>query len=164
MHVKCCAVLRNHNTTCWLQSYILYHSVLTLRVPGITYGAASWHLANFNALSVMCRKCNSLVHVKSESPAIRNSSTLSTQIRVSGEALLEFRIPVTEVHEFQVTVGTTAIPDSSTQPHVHLDSSGCATREARRLYRAIYRSKDAYITLLIKGELECVMMYTESGR
>ena len=40
-------------------------------------------------------------------------------IRNSGEALLEFRIPVTEVREFRITVGTTAIPDSSTRPHLY---------------------------------------------
>ena len=43
--------------------------------------------------------------MKSEFPGIRNSSTLSTGIRNSGEALLELRLPVTEVREFRITVG-----------------------------------------------------------
>ena len=72
---------------------------------------------------------------------------------VPGEALLEYRNPVTEIRELRIAVGTTA--GSSTRPHLYSGLQWmcyyCATI-TDRLYRAIYRSKDAYITLLIKGE------------
>ena len=71
--------------------------------PGILPGSADWCILGKVYLRSDLPFKQTVVAREIGNPC--NSSTLSTGIRNSGEALLEFRIPVTEVREFRIAVG-----------------------------------------------------------